>query len=167
MLPEVLFPSYVAQLEDLYNAETSLVRALSLMVATVTAEDIKQALSDRLAQTRMQLERLQRVFAELEIQPAATVGPELQDLLSQTTELARTVKNSALVDSQLLTVAQELGGYQIAAYSTVCTFAQALNQDRALRLLLESLDEERRGYKEMKALSESRQYSGVAAFASR
>jgi ferritin-like metal-binding protein YciE len=162
MLADVLFPSYVAQLEDLYGAESSLIRALSLMAATVTAEDIKQMLVQRLDQTRMQLTRLQRVFQELKIQPVEEMGPELQDLLSQTTELARTVKNPALVDSQLLTVAQELGGYQIAAYSTVCTFAQALNQERAMRLLMESLDEERSAYKQMRALAESRQFALVS-----
>jgi ferritin-like metal-binding protein YciE len=167
MLADVLFPSYVAQLEDLYGAESSLIRALTLMAATVIDDDIRQALVQRLEQTRMQLERLQRVFRELKIQPTAEVGPELQELLSQTSELARTVTNTALVDSQLLTVALELGGYLIAAYSTVCTFAQALNEERALRLLMESLDEERSAYKQLRALSESRQYTRVEAFAAR
>jgi ferritin-like metal-binding protein YciE len=167
MLADVLFPSYVAQLEDLYGAESSLIRAFTLMADTVTDEYTRQALVQRLEQTRVQLERLRRVFRELKIQPAAEVGPELQDLLSQTSELGRTVKNTALIDSQLLIVALELGGYQIAAYSTVCTFAQALNQERALRLLMESLDEERSAYRQLRALSESHQYTGVDAFAAR
>lgn len=168
MLPDVLFSGYVAQLEDLYNAESSLIKALSLMAATVSDESAKQALIERLHQTHMQIERLQRVFGELKIQPAAALGQEVQDLLAQAAELGRTVTDPALVDAQLLTVAQELGGYQIAAYSTVCTFAQALNQDRALRLLLESLDEERRAYKEMRALAARRQVSPDAArYASR
>lgn len=163
MLAEVLFPNYLAQLEDLYGAECSLVKALTLMAAAVTAEDIRHMLVQRLAQTRTQLDRLQRVFRELKIQPAADLGPELQDLLSHTSELAHTVTNTALVDSQLLTVAQEFGAYQIASYSTVCTFAQALNQKRSLRLLMESLDEVRSAYKQLSALAENRQFAASAS----
>ena len=56
---------YVEELRDLYNAEKQLVKALPKMAKTATNEDLKDAFTTHLEETKGHVERLEQIFEKL------------------------------------------------------------------------------------------------------
>jgi ferritin-like metal-binding protein YciE len=56
---------FVDQIEDLYDAEQRLVKALPKMAEAATADDLRTAFEDHLEQTKGHVYRLEAVFSEL------------------------------------------------------------------------------------------------------
>jgi ferritin-like metal-binding protein YciE len=55
------------ELKDLYSAEKQLTKALPKMAKAATNEDLRQAFENHLEETEGQIERLETIFAQLDI----------------------------------------------------------------------------------------------------
>ena len=62
---ETLRDLYVNELRNLFSAETQLVEALPKMADGATTPALKQAFTDHLAETRVQVERWNQMFTDL------------------------------------------------------------------------------------------------------
>ncbi len=60
---------YVEELRDLYNAEQQIVKALPKMAKAAYSPELKDAFNEHLATTRLQVERLDRIFKDLHKTP--------------------------------------------------------------------------------------------------
>jgi ferritin-like metal-binding protein YciE len=60
-----------------------------------------------------------------------------------------------VMDAALIAAAQKVEHYEIASYGTVRTYAQLLGNDRAAKLLQQTLDEEGKTDKLLTQLAES------------
>ena len=132
----------VEQLSDIYDAEMQITDALPKLVSAASDEDLKEAFSHHLAETRRQIERLEQVFAELEASPSGKRCKAMQGLLEEGEEAIQKSVTGNLKDALLIAGAQRVEHYEISAYGTAIAWAKQLDLDDVADLLDESLDEE-------------------------
>lgn len=135
---------YLDQLKDIYSAENQLVRALPKMAKAASSNQLQQAFTMHLEETKGQVQRLEQIFSELK---ASTRGPKckgMEGLIEEGTELLEKHEKmeGEVLDAGLIAAAQRIEHYEIAAYGTARTFAQQLGYHEAAQLLQQTLDEE-------------------------
>jgi len=139
---ESLQDLFVEDLKDLYSAETQLTKALPKMAKAATNPDLKQAFETHLAETQVQIERLEKIFEELDESPKGKKCKAMEGLIEEGKELMEEDAEPEVLDAGLIGAAQKVEHYEIAGYGTVRTYAQMLGNEEAARLLQKTLDEE-------------------------
>src|SRR6185369_1058891 len=139
---ESLRDLFVDELKDLYNAEHQLLKALPKMAKAATATDLKRAFESHLKETKGQVERLEHVFASLEISPKGKKCKAMEGLVEEGAELMKEDADPDVMDAGLIAAAQRVEHYEMAGYGCVRTYAQLLGETKAATLLQKTLDEE-------------------------
>lgn len=146
---------YVSELKDLYNAETQLVKALPKMANATSSPDLAKAFTDHLEETKVQIERLEKIFSELDVSPKGKKCKAMAGLLEEGKDVMEDGIDPSVMDAALIAAAQRVEHYEIAGYGCVRTFARLLGFDTAADLLQQSLDEEGATDKKLTKLAES------------
>jgi ferritin-like metal-binding protein YciE len=146
---------YVDQLKDLYNAENQLVKALPKMAKAATAPQLADAFTEHLAETKIQIERLETIFTELEVGPKGKTCKAMAGLLEEGAEAISEDADPSVRDAALIAAAQRVEHYEMAGYGCVRTFATLLGYEDAAELLQTTLDEEGSADKKLTELAES------------
>jgi len=133
---------FLEQLQDLYSAETQLVEALPKLASASSNEELRDAFEQHLAETREHVKRLTQIFEQLGETPGTEVCKGMQGLIKEGDEVLKLKGQPAVIDAALIAAAQRVEHYEIAAYGTVKTLADQLDQDDAKSLLDDTLDEE-------------------------
>lgn len=133
---------YVEQLKDIYSAETQLVEALPKMAKAASSEDLKQAFQSHLDETRGHVKRLEDIFQNLDYKPTGQKCKGMEGLIEEGDEMAGEDADEDVRDAGLIAAAQRVEHYEIAAYGTVRTYAQALGRNDDVSILQQTLDEE-------------------------
>ncbi len=134
---------FVNQLEDLYDAEHRIIRALPKMSEAASARELKQAFDQHLAQTRGHVDRLDTIFRELNKTPERETCEAMKGLLREGEEMIDAKGDPNVRDAALIAAAQRVEHYEISGYGTARSLAQHLGHTQAARLLQETLDEEK------------------------
>jgi ferritin-like metal-binding protein YciE len=133
---------FVEELRDLYHAENQLVKALPKMAKAASSPELKAAFTDHLEVTRKQVERLDKIFKELDMSPKGKVCKAMQGLIEEGSEIIEEDGEPAVKDAALIAAAQRVEHYEIAGYGCARTFARVLGLSKAEELLQTTLDEE-------------------------
>jgi len=142
MKVDSLHKLYVHQLKDLYNAERQLTRALPKLAKHVKHDELRSALEEHVLETEKQIERLERVFEDLEYAPTGETCAAMKGLVEEGEE-AMEAANDDVRDAAIIAAAQRVEHYEIAGYGTVVTYAKLLGRSDDVRLLEEILNEEK------------------------
>ncbi|MBV8843676.1 MAG: ferritin-like domain-containing protein [Bryobacterales bacterium] len=142
------------ELKDIYDAEKRLVRALPKMAKAASSADLRAAFEEHLEVTKTHVERLEQVFKQLGIAAKAKPCAGMKGLLEEGDEVLGKDATETLMDAALIGAAQRVEHYEIAAYGTVRAFAERLGQKTAVKLLQETLDEEKEADEKLTAISE-------------
>jgi ferritin-like metal-binding protein YciE len=134
---------YLEQLRDIYSAEKQLTEALPRMAQAAFAVELREAFEHHLDETRQHVQRLEQIFNALDSSPNGETCEAMQGIIREGEELIRQPGNAQVKDAALIAAAQRAEHYEIAAYGTVCAYAQQLSYGDAYRLLHETLDEEK------------------------
>lgn len=133
----------VHELKDLYSAEHQLIDALPKMVEAANDPDLKQAFTDHLSQTRTHVTRLEKSFEKLGIkQVDGEPCMGMEGLIEEGKKVLEEGELSPVRDAAIISAAQRIEHYEIAAYGSARTFAEKLGEIEVADLLQESLDEE-------------------------
>lgn len=154
MTLETLRDLYIAQLKDMYSAETQLVEALPKMVKAAKNSELKDAFSSHLAETEVHLERLSGIFRELGENPGNHVCKAMQGLIKESNEIANEDGDPDVIDAGLIAAAQRVEHYEMAGYGCVRTYARTLGETSALKTLQTTLDEEGASDKKLTEIAE-------------
>ncbi len=146
---------FVDELKDLYNAEHQLLKALPKMAKKATAPELKAAFTDHLEVTRSQIERLDRVFAEIDETPKGKKCKAMEGLVAEAAEVIAEDGDPAVLDAALIACAQRVEHYEMAGYGCLRTFATLLGFDEAAKLLQQTLIEEGEADKALTRLAET------------
>jgi ferritin-like metal-binding protein YciE len=133
---------YVEQLQDLYSAESQLVKALPKMELAASHSQLKQAFTQHLAQTEQHVERLEQIFQSLGSKPNGHTCRAMEGLIQESEEMIKMKGEPAVIDAGLIAAAQRVEHYEIAGYGTAAAYAEILGEQEAAKLLQETLDEE-------------------------
>jgi ferritin-like metal-binding protein YciE len=107
-----------------------------------SSKELKKVIETRLEQTEGHIERLDEVFERLDEKAKGKVCRGMQGLIEEGSEILKEEGKGAVLDAGIIAVAQMVEHYEIVAYGIARTFAQLFGQDKAVRLLQDTLDEE-------------------------
>ncbi len=133
----------VHELKDLYSAENQLVKALPKMAKAATNESLKAGFEEHLEQTRNHVARLEEIAKSLDCKLAGHRCKAMEGLIEEGGELISEDAEDIVRDAGLIGAAQRVEHYEIAAYGTARALAECLGYGEAVRLLKETLDEEK------------------------
>lgn len=134
---------YVDELKDIYSAETQLVKALPKMAKAAESEDLRNGFEEHLEQTKGHVARLEQIFDALGEKPTGKKCEGMAGLIKEGGEAAEEDYEGDVKDSALICAAQRVEHYEIAAYGTVRAMAEKLGEDKAVKLLSQTLQEEK------------------------
>ena len=151
---ETLDDLLIAQLQDLYDAEKRLTKALPEMVDAAENTQLKTAFESHLHETEGHVARLEKVFGMLGTDVKAKTCEAMKGLLKEGDEMASAKGNAAVRDAALIAAAQRVEHYEIAGYGTARTFADRLGHTEVARILQRTLDEEGAADKKLTQIAE-------------
>lgn len=134
---------FLEQLKDIYSAEKQAVRAYPRITKAAQSKELRDALATHLEQTKKQIERLDRVFEILEKRAGGKTCEGMKGLLEEAAESIEEIEQGPVLDAAIIAAAQRVEHYEIAAYGTVATFAEAMGEQEIQQLLGETLQEEK------------------------
>lgn len=134
---------YLDQIRDMHSTERQLIKALPKMAAAAEHPTLKAAFDKHLAETQGQLERLDAILADLDKTSGRKVCEATQGLVKEAADLIETFDKGDVRDAGLICAAQKIEHYEIASYGCLRTWASLLGRDADIKLLAETLNEEK------------------------
>ncbi len=107
-------------------------------------ESLRSALREHLEETRVHVERAEVAFRRLAAAPSANLSASFEAAVAQHDELAASIVLPALADVFHAHAAIHTEHYEIAGYTTILAFADAVDASEAVADLRATLDEEER-----------------------
>lgn len=145
----------VHELQDLYDAENQILKALPKMSAAAKSPELRKAFDMHLDETKGQVERLEQVFKALGKPAKGEKCDGMAGLLKEGSKIMEEDIEPEVLDAALIAAAQKVEHYEIAGYGCVATYAQMLGHTEVQELLTQTLDEEEAADEKLTALAES------------
>lgn len=134
---------FISSLKDMYWAEKALVTALPKMAANATSPSLQSAIKDHLEVTKIQVARLDGVFALLNEKAEGIKCEAMSGLLKEGDSILEETMPGAVRDAGIIAASQKIEHYEIATYGTLVAFAKNLGENDAAKLLTQTLAEEK------------------------
>src|SRR5580698_8550357 len=152
---ETMEDLFLGQIEDLYDAEKRLVKALPKMAEATTSSQLRHAIESHLRETEGHVTRLEKVFGEIGKKPKSKTCDAMKGLIDEGEQVLSEIDESPLRDAGIIAAANRVEHYEIAAYGSARTFAQILGLNGAVSLLEQTLEEEKKADKKLTQLAET------------
>jgi ferritin-like metal-binding protein YciE len=114
------------------------------MAKAAQSPDLRAAFEKHQRETEGQVERLEQVFSFIEEPAKGKACDAINGIIDESKEIMTEFKGSPALDAGLLASAQAVEHYEIARYGTLKTWADELGLAEAVKLLDETLQEEKK-----------------------
>lgn len=131
-------------LKDIFWAEKELLKALPKMEKNATSERLKKAITQHIQETEMHVQRLEQCFESMGQKAKAEKCDAMAGLIEEGKSIMEETEVGAVRDAGIIAAAQKVEHYEIATYGTLAAFAKVLELEKALKLLLQTLKEEKK-----------------------
>jgi ferritin-like metal-binding protein YciE len=145
----------IHELEDLYDAEHRITKALPKMRTAAGSAELKDAFDAHLQETEGQITRLEQCFDLLGESAKRKKCHGILGLIEEGKEEMEEDASQAVLDAALIGAAQKVEHYEMAAYGTARTHAELLGNDEVASLLQETLDEESAANEKLTVIAET------------
>jgi ferritin-like metal-binding protein YciE len=145
---------FLDELRDLYDAENRIVKALPKMAKASNSEELRSGFQEHLEQTKEHVERLKQIFSDMDEKASGKKCPGMLGIIQEGEELMDEDFEGSVADAALISAAQRVEHYEIAAYGCVRSWAQELGEDNAVELLEKTLNEEKETDQKLTQLAE-------------
>jgi ferritin-like metal-binding protein YciE len=146
---------YIDELRDLYDAENKLVKALAKLAKAASSDRLRAGFEEHLEQTKGHVSRLEEIFEALDEKPTGKKCAGMAGLIKEGQEIMDEEFSAEVMDAALISAAQRVEHYEIAAYGCVSTWAQLLGESEAGALLEKTLEEEKETDQKLTELAEA------------
>ena len=143
MKTETLRELMIDELQDLHSAEQQIVKALPKLVKAAHNPSLKRAFEHHLEETKNHVTRLDNIFKRLGESPKGKTCEGMKGLIKEGEERISDGGEPEVLDAGIISAAQRVEHYEIAAYGSARTYAELLGDREAVRLLSETLEEEK------------------------
>jgi len=143
MAKQALRELYVDELRDLYDAENRLVKALPKLAKEAQSQELRSGIEEHLEQTKGHVDRLRQIFESMGERPGGKKCAAMVGLIQEGDEMMDEEFENGVKDAALISAAQRVEHYEIAAYGCVKTWAGLLGEKDAQDLLEQTLNEEK------------------------
>ena len=130
---------YVDELKDLFSAEKQLTKALPKMAKAASSEDLRNGFEEHLEQTKGHVQRLEEIFTMLNTKAGGKKCVGMEGIIQEGAEVMAEAYEGDVMDAALISAAQRVEHYEIAAYGTVCAYAELLGESDHAALLRQTL----------------------------
>ena len=113
----------VEDLQDLFDAEKQLVKALPRMAKSATDEALESALREHLEITRGQVQRIEQVFASMEMRARSRPCRGMQGIIEEGRQTMEEDLAESILDSAIAGAARKVEHYEIAGYESARALA--------------------------------------------
>jgi ferritin-like metal-binding protein YciE len=151
---ETMEDLFVEQIEDLYDAEQRLVKALPKMAEACTSGELRNAFDEHLQQTRGHVTRLEQIFADIDKKAKGKTCEAMKGLIEEGEDMIDDIKQSPLRDAGLIAAGNRVEHYEMAGYGTARTMAKTLGFNRAADLLQQTIEEEKQADAKLTRIAE-------------
>jgi ferritin-like metal-binding protein YciE len=142
-------------LKDIYFAERKILTALPKMAKAAQSDELKAAFEKHERETEGHVERLEKVFEELDEKPHGKTCDAIVGIIEEGQQVMKQYKGAPALDAGLLAAAQAVEHYEISRYGTLRTWAEQLGLTEAVELLDATLAEEKKTDAALTQLAES------------
>ena len=135
---------FIHLLSDTYSAEKQLTRALAKLSREASSPDLSAAFKAHLEETHGQIERIDQIVEKtpnIKLKRMKCVA--MDGLIEEANEVLESTEKNEVRDAALIAAAQKVEHYEIASYGTLATLAEQLGYTQAVKLLAETLEEEK------------------------
>jgi ferritin-like metal-binding protein YciE len=146
---------FVHTLRDIYYAEKQIVKALPDMIKKASDPQLKQGFQTHLRETENHVKRLEQVFDLTGKKAQGVDCPAIDGILKEANEVAGEVEKKPVLDAALIAAAQAVEHYEMTRYGTLISWAKQLGHNDVVKLLNQTLDEEKATDKKLTAMAES------------
>ena len=133
---------FLNELKDVYNAEKQLVTALPRMAKAAQSPKLQQAITKHLGETEGHVKRLEQILQSLGEPLRGKKCKGMEGLIEEGKEILEEEGAPEVIDAAIISAAQRVEHYEIAAYGCLRTYALLLGNTEADRLLQQTLAEE-------------------------
>lgn len=145
--------AFVHELQDMLSAEQQLVKALPKMAKKASSPELKAAFEEHLKVTEQQAQRIKNVFESLGRSSKAEKCEGMSGIIKEGESVISKGGEPEVMDAELIAAAQKVEHYEIAAYGTICEWAEQLGFDEAHDLLGQTLAEEKETDKKLSMIA--------------
>jgi ferritin-like metal-binding protein YciE len=131
----------VLELQEIHSAETQLSRVLPRLAKAAESETLQKMLEERLAEGERLLKEVDAGLEGLEASPGRKKNVAAEGLVNDAREHVQEIEAGPALDTVLIAAIQKTEHYCIAAWGTVRSLAQALEQKDVARAMERALKE--------------------------
>ncbi len=153
--PKTLDELFHDTLKDIFFAEKKILATLPKMAKAAQSPELKKAFEKHRGETEGHVARLEKVFAAIDKKPQAKTCDAIVGITDEGAEIMTEYKGSPALDAGLLAAAQAVEHYEMSRYGTLRTWAQELGLNDAVRLLEQTLEEEKKTDAALTKIAES------------
>jgi ferritin-like metal-binding protein YciE len=147
---------FLDTLKDIYFAERQILKALPKLAKAAQSEELRNAFMTHRDETEGHVQRLEEVFEIMGTRAQAKTCEAIKGILEDGEEIMEQYSGSEALDAGLLASAQAVEHYEMTRYGTLKNWAGQLGMEDAVRLLDETLQEEKKTDALLSELAESK-----------
>ena len=141
--PEIdsLTKLFTHALKDIYWAENQILASLKEMEPKAQDASVQEMLATHYSQTQMHIQRLEKVFVQMGLQPTTETCEAMKGILDEGDHLVGQTAED-LRDQAIVFAAQAVEHYEIGRYQTMIEWARQMLQPKVVSLLELNLADE-------------------------
>jgi ferritin-like metal-binding protein YciE len=144
------------EIKDIYWAEKKLVQTLPKLAKAATSEELREAFTSHLEETKGHVTRLEQVFELMGHKPQAKKCDAMEGITEEGASVIEdTDEGTSTRDVALILAGQKAEHYEIATYGGLAQIARTLGMSEAADLLETTLGEEKNADTKLTDLAES------------
>jgi ferritin-like metal-binding protein YciE len=156
MTTKTLKDLYIHSLSDIYSAEKQMTKSLPKMARASTNPGLRSAFETHLEETQGQIERIDQVVEASGIKLKRIKCVAMEGLIEEGQEQIDEIEKGPVLDTALIAAAQKVEHYEIAAYGSLIALAKQLGEMAAVKLLGDTLKEEKATDEKLSLLAEEK-----------
>lgn len=154
---------FLDTLKDIYFAEKQLLKALPKMAKAAQDQKLADGFLMHAEETQGHIDRLEQIFELLDKPARGKTCDAILGILEEGKSIMDEFKDTIALDAGLISAGQAAEHYEIARYGTLRTWAQQLGHTDAVKLLDQTLAEEKATDKKLSDLAISKENVKAAA----
>lgn len=135
---------FLDTLKDIYYAEKQIYKTLPKLAKAATSDQLRAAFEKHHDETEGHIERLEKIFELLDKPARGKKCDAIEGILDEGQEIMQEYKGAPALDAGLLAAAQAVEHYEISRYGTLKAWADRLGMRDAVKLLDQTLTEEKK-----------------------
>jgi ferritin-like metal-binding protein YciE len=150
-----LHDAFLDELQDVYDAENQLTKALPKLAKAATTETLADAFRSHLEETENHVKRLEQVFKSLGESVRGRPCDGIAGIIEEGEDMIDEDFDDSTKDACLIAAGQRAEHYEMAVYGTLVAWAEAMGHAEAADLLQQTLDEEKAADEKLTSLATS------------